>query len=67
MDKCWFESSRGYMANWETGKGNFGLKIVYKDGDVERAWFTTGSLRDKTYRSTKNSPDVKSVDKIKRK
>lgn len=54
------------MANWETGKGDFGLKIVYKDGDVEKAWFTTRSKRDKVYRTEKASADVKSVDRIKR-
>lgn len=67
MDKCRFESCLGYMANWETGKGSFGLKIVYDDGDVEKAWYTTRSERDKVYKNTKNNNAVKSVDKIKRK
>jgi hypothetical protein len=54
------------MANWETGKGDFGLKIAYKDGDVERAWFTSRSDRDKTFKRMKTEENVKSIDKIKR-
>lgn len=54
------------MANWETGKGNFGLKIVDINGDIEKAWFTTSSARDKTYKQMRKEAHVKTIDKIKR-
>ena len=58
------------MANWVTGKGTFGLKIVHADGDIEHAWFTNGRERDKVYTNMNNDKagfGIKSIDKVKKK
>lgn len=55
------------MGEWQTGKGKYGLKILHKDGSVERAWYTTESMRDKVYKNMKTEPNIKTINKIKRK
>ncbi len=55
------------MRDWVTGKGKFGLKIVDHDGSKEEAWFTTQRDRDKAYKNLNGSPEIKTIDRIKRK
>lgn len=49
---------------YSTGSGKYGLKIVHHDGDIEFAYSTTASDRDKVYNRMK--PLVKSIDKLRK-
>lgn len=50
----------------DSGKGNFGVHIVFDDGDTENAWRKTEAERDRLYNHSKNAPFIKRITKIKR-
>ena len=54
------------MAKLTTGNGKFGVKVRYDDGDIEFAYRTSKSDRDKLYNTMKDQPGIKSIDKVNR-
>lgn len=51
---------------FHSGKGKFGIKIIFKNGTTQYFWDETEEARNDAYKRNKNGANVVDISKVKR-
>lgn len=51
---------------FHSGKGNFGVKILFRNGNTQYFWNETESARNDSYKSNEKGANLVKIEKVKR-